>query len=107
VHPTLITACRRVVQWVGSTSERRKKGLAQRATEWRQAAEIRAYVHAVRNSPELKSDEFDAWALRALQYADELDPITSNRATQLEFKASDAEGNRRYEHPNFSGWRPW
>lgn len=69
-------------------------------------AEEGAYVQAVRSSAELSSTELEAWTAWALQYADELDPITSRRATSLEYRDSERDLETPHTYPADAGGEP-
>ncbi len=62
---------------------RRMKGLLQRIVQWRQAADIRAYVEAVRDAAKSKDKMIDQgkieqWTSWALACASEMDPLVSD-----------------------------
>lgn len=62
--------------------EKRVQELLQRVTAWRQAAEIRAYVQAVRTAAgtarrDIDEARLDGWASWALTQADRLDPLVA------------------------------
>jgi hypothetical protein len=66
---------------------RRRRALIEEAAAWRRAAEIRAYVGAVRAEAELRGDEAVAsvapWMEWALEVAREMDPVGQRERTDV------------------------
>lgn len=74
----------------------RKTGLRQRATSWRIATELRAYVSAVEDASADPADRetLKTWKEWALQHADEIDPIRNGSALETS-NLHDPHGAKR------------
>ncbi len=71
----------------------RFQGLIKRAAQWRQAAEIRAYVEAVAKAADARGDidqqKLREWSEWALAHADGLDPLVSGDPLSTDLDDSD------------------
>ncbi|QWG22209.1 hypothetical protein KMZ93_19825 [Bradyrhizobium sediminis] len=74
-------AARRERERLAAIAQAKIDGLLRDAGAWREAANIRAYVDAVRQSADGNMTVFDDWAKWALAEADRIDPIISGRFT--------------------------
>jgi len=66
---------------IAALEKAKRDALRRDARAWREAADIRAYVEAVRKAADAPGTT-DAWARWALLEADRIDPIVSGRARQ-------------------------
>lgn len=74
---------RRERERLAATRRAKTNALLREVARWRKAADIRAYVNAVRTAQGVEEEACDAWAGWALAEADRLDPIKSGRAFQF------------------------
>jgi len=96
----------------------KKRVLRLKARSWCQASEVRAYVAAVQTAVQtanldVETDQLNQWSAWALCHADELDPITSNRALsvnedEIEGEEEDPQQACGYApHPYYGFRKPW
>jgi hypothetical protein len=91
---------RRERERVAALEKARRDALRRDARAWREAADIRSYVEAIRKAADAP-ETTDAWARWALLEADRIDPIVSGRALQIitEAQADDEiEDDKRDQH---------
>jgi hypothetical protein len=79
-----------IARWKAEEKRRKEKervaGLLEQVQQWRNATEIRAYVHAASDSVELD----EGWKAWALGVADAMDPITEAQTAQASKAAKSA-----------------
>jgi hypothetical protein len=91
---------RRERERIAALEKAKRDALRCDARAWREAADIRAYVEAVRKAADAP-ETTDAWARWALLEADSIDPIASGRSLQMiaEGQANDdIEDDNRGQH---------